>query len=71
MYAEGSRRNLRIQVESLLLSCLYFSLQYLPVSTCMLKFWEEHLSRLIRLGIILAVLKTFHSSLGFGVDISS
>jgi hypothetical protein len=32
-YADGSRRNLRIQLESFLLFCFYFKLKLMPVST--------------------------------------
>jgi len=40
-YAEGSRKNLRVQWESFLLFCVYFHLTFLPVKTDLRIFLEE------------------------------
>lgn len=71
-YAEGSRRNLRIQVESFLLFCLYFSLRYLPASTKTLQLYTQFLGRSFKsvesIRNYISGVKTFHSILGYGTD---
>ena len=44
-YAEGSQRNLRIQLETFLLFCIYFGFSYLPVQTETLSLYAQFLSR--------------------------
>ena len=44
-YADGTRRNLRVQWESYLLFCFYFELVTLPASTRNLQLFAQFLSR--------------------------
>lgn len=44
-YAEGTRKNLKIQWESFLLFCLYFDLVSLPATTITLQLYAQFLSR--------------------------
>lgn len=44
-YAEGTRKNLKLQWESYLLFCLYFNLNSLPASTKNLQLFAQFLSR--------------------------
>ena len=44
-YADSSRRNLRIQMESFMLFCTYFGCSFMPVSTETLQLYAQFLSR--------------------------
>ena len=44
-YAQGTRKNLKIQWESFLLFCVYFGFEYLPASTSTIQLYAQFLSR--------------------------
>ena len=44
-YAQGTRKNLKIQWESFLLFCVYFGFEYLPTSTTTIQLYAQFLSR--------------------------
>lgn len=71
-YAEGSKRNLKIQWESFLCFCIYFKLKYLPVSTDTLQLYAQFLSRSFKSieGIknYLSGVKIMHQLLGYEVS---
>ena len=71
-YAEGSRRNLKVQWESFLLFCTYFSFISLPASTETLQLFAQFLSRTFKatdsIKNYIAGVKTMHLLLGFKVD---
>lgn len=71
-YAEGTKKNLKIQWESFLLFCIYFELTYLPASTETLSLYVQFLSRTCKstqsLRNYLSEVKTMHYLLGYSVE---
>ena len=71
-YAEGSRRNLKVQWESFLLFCTYFSFISLPASTETLQLYAQFLSRTFKstesIKNYINGVKTMHLLLGYKVD---
>ena len=71
-YAEGSQRNLRIQLETFLLFCIYFGFSYLPVQTETLSLYAQFLSRSFKstqsIKNYLSGVKTMHLLLGYSTD---
>ena len=68
-YAEGTRKNLRIQWESFVLFCVYFKLCFLPASTDTIQLYAQFLSRsfdsVSSIRNYLSGVKTVHHLLGF------
>ena len=71
-YAEGSRRNLKVQWESFLLFCTYFKFVSLPATTETLQLFSQFLSRTFKstdsIKNYINGVKTMHLLLGFKVD---
>jgi len=71
-YAEGSRKNLRIQWESFLLFCCHFGLVFLPASTLTLQLYVQFLSRSFKsvdsIRNYVSGVRTMHQILGFSLD---
>ena len=71
-YAEGSRKNLKIQWESFLLFCLHFGLVFLPASTLTLQLYVQFLSRSFKsvdsIRNYVSGVRTMHQILGFSLD---
>ena len=71
-YAEGTRKNLKIQWEAFLLFCTYFHLVSLPVSTDTLQLFAQFLSRTFKssesIKNYINGVKSMHLILGFSVD---
>lgn len=71
-YAEGSRRNLKVQWESFLLFCTYFNFISLPTTTETLQLFSQFLSRTFKstdsIKNYINGVKTMHLLLGFQVD---
>ena len=71
-YADGTRRNLRVQWESYLLFCFYFELVTLPASTRNLQLFVQFLSRTFKsvdsIKNYLNGVRSMHLLLGFLVD---
>ena len=71
-YTEGSQRNLRIQLETFLLFCIYFGFSYLPVQTETLSLYAQFLSRSFKstqsIKNYLSGVKTMHLLLGYTTD---
>ena len=71
-YAEGSRRNLKIQWESFLLFCTYFGFISLPAATETLQLFAQFLSRTFKstssIKNYINGVKTMHLLLGYKVD---
>lgn len=71
-YAQGSRKNLRIQWESFLLFCIYFNLCFLPASTNTVQLYAQFLSRSFRsvssIRNYLGGVGTIHCLLGYNLD---
>lgn len=70
--AEGTRRNLKIQWESFVLFCVYFNLEFLPVSTQTLQLYAQFLSRSFKsvssVRNYISGVRTIHQLLGYRVD---
>lgn len=71
-YAEGTRKNLKIQWESYLLFCVHFNLVTLPASTKNLQLFAQFLSRTFKstdsIKNYINGVKTMHLLLGHSVD---
>ena len=71
-YAEGTAKNLKIQWESFLLFCFYFSFSYLPASTETLSLYTQFFSRSFQSTQsnknYVSGVKSMHSLLGYSVD---
>ena len=71
-YAEGSRRNLRVQWETFLLFCLHSQLVCLPVSTETLQMYAQFLSRSFKsvssIKNYISGIRTVHQLLGISWD---
>ncbi len=71
-FAEGSRKNLRIQWESFLLFCCHFGLVFLPASTLTLQLYVQFLSRSFKsvdsIRNYVSGVRTMHQILGFSLD---
>jgi len=71
-FAEGTRRNLKIQWESFLLFCTYFSFCYLPASTRTLQLYAQFLSRSFKsvasIRNYLSGIRTIHQLMGYSLD---
>lgn len=71
-YAEGTRKNLRIQWESYLLFCNYFSLVSLPATTNTLQLFAQFLSRTFKstdsIKNYISGVKSMHILLGYSVE---
>ena len=71
-YAEGTRKNLKIQWESFLLFCIYFELVSLPATTVTLQLYAQFLSRSFKsvdsIRNYLSGVRKVHLLLGFTLD---
>ena len=71
-FAEGTNKNLKIQWETFLLFCLYFSLTYLPVNTETLSLYAQFLSRSFKsiqsIKNYISGVKTMHYLLGYSTS---
>ena len=71
-YAQGSRKNLRIQWESFLMFCIYFNLCFLPASTHTVQLYAQFLSRSFKsvssVRNYLSGVRTIHRLLGYNLD---
>ena len=71
-FAQGTRRNLRTQLESFLLFCFYFNLNYLPASTETIQLYAQFLGRTFKstdsIRNYISGVRTFHNLLGFNTD---
>ena len=71
-YADGTRRNLRVQWESYLLFCFYFDFITLPASTRNLQLFAQFLSRTFKsidsIKNYLNGVKSMHLLLGYPID---
>lgn len=71
-FAEGTRKNLRVQWESFLMFCLYFGLKFLPANTMTLQLFVQFLSRSFKsvssIRNYLSGIRTVHLLLGFDLD---
>lgn len=71
-YADGTRKNLKIQWESFLLFCTYFGFISIPTSTQTLQLYAQFLSRTFKstdsIKNYLTGVKTMHLLLGHSVD---
>ena len=71
-YAEGSRKNLKVQWEAFLLFCLHFELVFLPASTETLQLFAQFLSRSFRsvhsIRNYISGIRVVHQLLGFSLD---
>ena len=71
-YADGTRKNLRVQWEAYLLFCAYFSFVSIPTSTRTLQLFAQFLSRTFKstdsIRNYIVGVKTMHLLLGYSVD---
>ena len=71
-YADGTRKNLRVQWESYLLFCAYFNFVSIPTNTSTLQLFAQFLSRTFKstdsIRNYIVGVKTMHLLLGYSVD---
>ena len=71
-YADGTRKNLRVQWESYLLFCAHFNFVSIPTNTSTLQLYSQFLSRTFKstdsIRNYIVGVKTMHLLLGYSVD---
>lgn len=71
-YAQGTRKNLKIQWESFLLFCIYFGLEYLPATTITIQLYAQFLSRSFKsvdsIRNYISGVNKIHLLLGYSLD---